>query len=84
MGPCDSSTWALSKDGRTDHVVLGPGSPFLVSSRSGGGDSLPPGSRGSEAVFSGSLLVSCAFTISRGRPSPATARAVEDPDPGLS
>lgn len=47
LGPGDSSTRALSKDGRTDRVVLGPGFPFLVSSHSGGGDSLPPGSRGS-------------------------------------
>ena len=34
--------------------------------------------------FEDKSIVSCAFTISRGRPSPATARAVEDPDPGLS
>lgn len=47
LGLCDSSTRALPEDGRTDLIVLEPGSPFPVGSHSGGGDSPPPGSCGS-------------------------------------
>ena len=82
LGPRDSRTWALPEDGRTETASswgLGPPSQWVHTQ--GVGTELL---QAPAAVFAGSLLVSCAFTISPGRPAPATARAVEDPDPGLS